>query len=201
MPTNARGRLAHRAARPARPSPTRRTAWRTRCAAGPPGRGSCATRRRGARGTGAAPARSRRTLMSAGRTSFIARRSASGVRGPRDVEVRDLLERVHAGVGAAGALEVERGAPRSPRGPRAAARPARCARSSAPASRCSACRRIRSSACTAASRAGATRAGDRAHYAQHSTCCVLDSSFRSPRRRVALRASVCGRGCRAARCA
>ena len=60
-----------------------------------------------------------------------------------DLEMRHLSERVHAGIGASRAVELEPIGCPSPRESPSRPRPARCGRSAAPASRCSGCRRIR----------------------------------------------------------
>ena len=66
----------------------------------------------GARGSGATPARPRARGCRRAAPSFSAKRSASGVQLRLEVEVRDLGQRVHARVGAAGAVQLGRGAVR-----------------------------------------------------------------------------------------
>ena len=93
--------------RRAAPAPTRRTAWRTPCAAARSGRRSCARVASCRAWKRCETVSTCSTLMSAGssslrRVSSVCRRQRRG-----DVEVRDLGERVHAGVGAARAVELE----------------------------------------------------------------------------------------------
>ena len=73
----------------------------------------------------------------------VADERAPAAAGSRASRCDDLAERVHAGVGPAGAVGLERPAAERAARARGAARPARSARSSESASRCSACRRIR----------------------------------------------------------
>ena len=121
--------LPARAAGPARPG-CRRS-----------GRRSGATARRSGRRTRPAPRPPGVPARPWGRTPLSRRSSWSG--GRLDVAVHHLAARVHAGVGAPGADDVDRRRPAAPSPAPRSARPGRCAAPAAPPTRGSRCRRRR----------------------------------------------------------